>query len=1350
LANKRPSNKFILITSPKISMCKAGFGYHLRGWPWPLVLLFIGCWPTLHHAQVLQPEMDAYTYDDGLGSEAINDVLIDRFGYVWTAAYSGLHRFDGYDFLNYAADLNDDCSLSHPIAVKLLEDGEGNLWVGTKAGLNRLNRTTDCFQRYFAGEEEGRLPGNDIRDLALDQAGNLHILTDRGLVTYEAEEDSFRTTPTEDARIQKLFFSESYGQMLLFEPEGFSSIDGELTVGFSDAMVVPDAIFCVAEMNGDLWLGTNRGLFRKTKESVNIEPFLAESIRLAETSILDLEVLGGDLWIASRGQGLGKLSPNGNLEWFTDGLTDQHVRSLSADQRGSLWIGTYDGLNRRSLAPSRVAHYNSGVSGKKDQILEIGADHLGGVLFYLRWSGLYRAPRIGGRPVKLPFPRNDFLNGRDLNHIFPLHDGMVALSRGYDGLYLYDPMRDLFLPKITSSRIQEVSITVVAEDPKDANLLWLASDDGLGNYHRLTGEENWFYPNREEHRLAGFVMTSLLPAEGGKIWLSCGDYYNDLLGYFDPEKKTFHFLEYRPGSQTQIAGGRIKQMAWGNDGGLWAAASQGLIGVDTLSLKAQLITEVAGEKIGIPESIISTPAGVLWFGAGDRLGRYSPSTEELQFHDATAIQQFSNAVSAAHPDGRLLFGGQMGILATNPGEPPSASQFPPIVLNEIRVNGEDHETPTPLPNLTELQLSPEQRSLTLTFSALRYEKARKIQYAYRLGSMENWERLGTEKSLSFTQLSPGSHRLQLRSDDGQGNWNPESRELLIIAQPALWELWWVRGVLLLLTATVAALLARSWINRKIERKEHAQLVELDAFKSRLFANLTHEFRTPLTLILGPARRLLRTGQERSDPTLAREARRIDRQGKRLLRMINQLLDLQKLEAGQMKLYESRIQVGQLLQEVLQSFSEEAKNREVQLELNDHTSPNTSLLVDRDKLETIIINLLANGIRFSPPGSTLYLDLQDQEEALSIAVRDQGPGISEEDQLRIFDRYVQADDGQPGGTGIGLALVRELTQLMGGSINLSSERGAGSKFEVLLPKRGAQIPVFTEGAGAQDASPGPGASITEEVTPFPVRESEDDRALVLIVEDDAELANYLEESLASSYRIVVAPDGIAGIASATELIPDLVISDVMMPNLNGYQLCAQLKADERTSHLPVLLLTAKSADEHRLEGLERGADAYLSKPFSERELKLRLRNLLHLRDRTADKLREEVLDRDVTPAPGPTADNPEALFLEKIRAYVQENLADTTLSVADLERVSRMSRSQLHRKLQSTIGLSASKFINQLRLQVAAQALRQTDTPISTIAYDCGFQDPGYFGKKFRERYNCTPSEWRRGEQEGSG
>ncbi|WP_173021324.1 hybrid sensor histidine kinase/response regulator transcription factor [Lewinella sp. W8] len=1288
--------------------------------------------------QLLQPEMDAYTYEDGLGSEAINDVLIDRFGYVWTAAYSGLHRFDGYDFLNYPADINDSCTLSHPIAVRLLEDHVGNLWVGTKAGLNRLDRTTNCFRRFFAGAGEATLPGNDVRDLALDGTGLLYVLTDRGLGTYQPERENFRHINTGNFSTQKLFYSRHHGEMLLLGPEGVASLSGNTLAtldGFS-----PTTIFSVAERADTLILGTNRGLFRWVGGASRIETFRNNDPGLLETTVLDLESSGDQLWMASRGRGLGLLSPNGNLQWHTNGLTDQHVRALCSDQRGNLWIGTYVGLNRRSVAPSSASHYRSGVEDSEDQMLEIGADHLGGVLFYLRWSGLYRAPEVGAAPRQLPFPRNDFLNGRDLNHILPLHDGEVLLSRGYDGLYRYAPERDAFQPKITSSRIREVSVTMVAEDARDPNLLWLASDDGLGSYHRITGEENWFYPDRSTHQLAGFVITSVLPGPEGKIWLSCGDYYNDRLGYFDPQAANFHFLDYRPGSQTEIAGGRIKQLAWGANGALWAAASQGLIGIDTLTLTTRLITEVAGKKVGIPESILSTPNGELWFGAGDRLGIYSPGEGTLLFRDATAIQQFSNAVSTTHPDGRLIFGGQRGIIVTDPSLAPSPPSFPPIVLNELRINGENHNTSRPLPDLQVLELSPRQRSLTLTFSALQYEKARKVQYAYRLGSMPEWERLGTEKSLSFTQLPPGAHRLQLRSDDGQGNWNQDSRELLIIARPALVEQWWFRLLLILLTLAAAALLARSWFNRKIERREHAQLVELDAFKSRLFANLTHEFRTPLTLILGPARRLLRTGQERSDPTLAREARRIDRQGKRLLRMINQLLDLQKLEAGQMKLYESRIHPDELLREIIQSFAEEAGNREVLLTLDGNLAPNTSLVVDRDKLESIIVNLVANGLRFSPPGSTLRLEVNEQPGTLVINVRDQGPGISAEDQRKIFDRYVQANDGQPGGTGIGLALVKELTQLMGGSIQLSSTPGSGSTFSVRLPRRGAQ---------AQDAGPIQGADNTGIYPSMPPGTVDDARALVLIVEDDAELSSYLEESLADDYRIVVAPDGVAGVAAATELIPDLVISDVMMPNLNGYQLCTQLKADERTSHLPVLLLTAKSADEHRLEGLERGADAYLSKPFSERELRLRLRNLLHLRDRTAARLREEMLDGEPVQPAASAPDHPEANFLARIREYVRENISDTHLSVSDLERVAGMSRSQLHRKLQSTIGLSASKFINQLRLQAAAQSLRHTELSISNIAYDCGFQDPGYFGKKFRERYGCTPSEWRQGGQGGA-
>ncbi|MEM6771781.1 MAG: ATP-binding protein, partial [Bacteroidota bacterium] len=390
-------------------------------------------------------------------------------------------------------------------------------------------------------------------------------------------------------------------------------------------------------------------------------------------------------------------------------------------------------------------------------------------------------------------------------------------------------------------------------------------------------------------------------------------------------------------------------------------------------------------------------------------------------------------------------------------------------------------------------------------------------------------------------------------------------------------------------------------------------------------------------------------------------------------------------------------------------------------------------VDKSKVDSIVTNLIDNALKYTPEGGSVAVSCTPQESTWLLKVKDTGPGIPPEFRERIFARFARAPGDTASGTGIGLALARELAELLGGTLTLEDTPGTGACFALQLPLHPTKGPV-----------PQPVESPRLHPEPAPTPKTKLPNApLVLIVEDDPEVRAYLAESLSSTYRVLVAEDGRVGLDLAFREIPDLVVSDVMMPNLNGLQLCARLKNDRRTSHLPVLLLTAKSATEHRLEGLDRGADAYLSKPFAERELHLRLRNLLTLRDNTAARLREQLLTSGNQAPPEHTADVPyEAPFLQEARQLILARLDDPELAVADLEKGLGLSRSQLHRKLTATLGLSANKLINQLRLEKAAERLRQTTDPISTVAYDCGFRDVGYFGKRFRERYGESPTVYR--------
>lgn len=1305
-------------------------------------LLLVLVLNTVLSGQESKPVFQSYTPADGLGGESINELLIDRYGYLWSAAYSGLHRFDGYEFVDYPADITDSCALSHPIATSLLEDEAGNLWIGTRGGLNLLDRATNCFQRFFHQPgEAGSLPDNDVVDLAAGPANQLYVLTATALVSLAKGKTQFSRTKTPGLTPQRIIFSGR--ELLVAGPEGilFTETAAGKLIPFA-AGENPNITHLL--FRGDtLLVATDTGLFRWLPGGESVERALSPDHPYASASIQQVYLTGEDLWLATRGDGLGRINfPTGKFTQFlvdktpSGALLDNHTRALTSDDHGNLWIGSYVGLNRLDLSKTAPQTYDQpGENNQSSLILELGTDHAGGVYFYERWGGLYYSSALGSKGELLDFPTNDFLNDLDLNQLYTDRRGITWLLRGHDALYRHDAAKHQFLPPITSTTFKDRRLNGIQQDIHDGEVYWLASSKGLGRLQLPADSIEWFVPDAEVWATSGTVLSVVHAAKDGKIWFSYGNYYNDRLGYFDPENHQFHLLEYVAGDPARIAGGRVKQLAEHPDGSIWAATSQGLIRVDEKNLTARLITRVGNELIGIPESVLADDQGNIWFGAGDQIGRYTPMTDRLSKLTSSSIRQFSNAAAAKLPDGRLLFGGQGGIIAVWSNIPLISGNYPKIVINNLSVNGQTASIPRP--DLEELTLQPGERSLTLDFAGLYFNRTRHIHYAYRLNGAP-WQGLGTNRSITFTDLRPGNHLLELRSSEGQGNWNPLPRKLSI-GVPYFWhETKTARWGFATLALLLLGLLARFLLRRKLERQAHEQLVALDSFKSRLFTDLTHEFRTPLTLILGPARRLRERASQQNDATLGREARRIDRQGRRLLQLINQLLDLRKLEAGQLTVNRQPVALTGFFRALTESFRLEAAGKDITLSfenLGKNTGTSSDFLaIDIAKQESIFHNLLSNALKFTPEGGEVSVRLNRSEKDWTLEVADTGTGIAPEQQPLIFKRFARAHGAEIEGTGIGLSFVSDLTKLLDGTIDLHSEAGAGSTFRLTFPA----IPVV--GQTEQAPLPVEELPVSEAIEPHHTKDPVDQRAVVLVVDDETDVAAFLRESLRKTYRVLVAKDGQEGLERAFAEIPDLVVSDVMMPRLSGLQLCARLKNDVRTSHLPVLLLTARTAEEHRLEGLDRGADAYLSKPFSEKELHLRLRNLLTLRDRTAARLREEILA--AAPTDETVEDSQETTWLVRLKTFIIDNLDNAELAGNDLERHVGMSRSQLQRKLQSVIGLSPRKLVNELRLEVAAARLRDTNDNISEVAYDCGFRDPKYFGRVFRERFGVPPGEWR--------
>ncbi|MBE9484214.1 MAG: response regulator, partial [Bacteroidetes bacterium] len=587
------------------------------------------------------------------------------------------------------------------------------------------------------------------------------------------------------------------------------------------------------------------------------------------------------------------------------------------------------------------------------------------------------------------------------------------------------------------------------------------------------------------------------------------------------------------------------------------------------------------------------------------------------------------------------------------------------------------------------------------------------------------------------------YTFRVKASNNDGLWNEEGASILISIAPPPWKTWWAytlyaMSFIILVIAWRRYDLKRHHLKQalEVEQVEAEKLKELDSMKSRFFANISHEFRTPLTLILGPLEKLIGTTK---DKDCVHDLNMMQRNARRLQRLINQLLNLSKLEAGEMKLIAGERNIVSLVRGYVHSFESLAKQKNIRLEfLSDEER--TLIYVDNDKIEKILYNLLSNAFKFTPDGGEISVSIvthpveavykEKVKDGINIIITDTGPGIPPDKVRHIFDRFYQVDNASSGdqeGTGIGLALTQELVKLHRGDILVESREGQGTSFTISLPKgnehlKAEEIAEAIKGdMKFDDIIPDVPLPGVDHQKADDIPEDENDKPQVLIVEDNDDLRSYIRSYLDEDYLVFEAINGALGLEKAINRVPDLVVSDVMMPKMDGYELCKKLKSDERTSHIPVILLTAKAAKEDKIEGLQTGADDFLTKPFDPAELQVRIRNLIEQRQKLRDYYLCEI---KLSPCPDPAAARSmDEQFLKKAVGLVEENIADPELTVEVYGNMLAMSRMQLHRKITALTGQTAGEFIRNLRLQKAAQLILTQTATIAEIAYDTGFTSP---------------------------
>ena len=889
-----------------------------------------------------------------------------------------------------------------------------------------------------------------------------------------------------------------------------------------------------------------------------------------------------------------------------------------------------------------------------------------------------------------------------------MDDGQLAIASGKN-VYLWDTKSDL--PKLLTKEPFHVSFNQLFVGKN--GFIWLASQKGLMKVDSKTGIREW--------------------------------------------------VNLIPGETTNVVS--IHQDAKGR---LWlGTVMNGIIILDIPSGNTQIIDQTKGLSNNTVVSLLKDDDGDIWAGTYIGITILSPDGTvigTLYEEDGIANNECNRWSALKMKDGRLCFGSIDGVTIIDPQlwKATRKSYYPPqIYLTELYSNVQGHSSQkedyfTAFEQNKRIVLPANNRNLKVVYVLSNYAAPEKNTFAYKItGVDKDWNYIGNQSQLYLNSLPAGNYDILIKGLDGRGKWSSQP----IIIPISVEEFFYKESWFFILCSLPFLAFLILWQHRQrgernrleLEVKNRTAIIqkqtdklqeqtdklrEVDTMKSRLYTNITHEFRTPLTVISGM------TDIMEGQPEKAKEL--IRRNSKGLLRLVNQMLDLAKLESGHLKLELKQGDVVPYIQYLLESLQSYGESKSIHLEIQKESS---QILMDFDagKLESIILNLLSNAIKFSKQNGQVQLTLKEENSNLFIIVKDNGKGIPPDKQPFIFDRFYQVDDSQTrhgGGTGVGLTLTKNLVELMGGAIKVQSpsDVGEGTEFTVILPihkNAPFEIPEMTSSLhvpvipSEKETQP----KIKETLSPAV------ELPLLLLIEDNRDVAIYIEACLKNRYTVEWAINGAIGIEKALEIIPDIIISDVMMPEKDGFEVCQTLKNEERTSHIPIVLLTAKADVESKLEGLGVGADAYLSKPFLKEELYIRLEKLVDLRKKLqALYSGKEFLS--ITPEPVPITLSAEDIFLEKAANFIQEHLKDSEFGNKELSRQMTISESQLNRKIKALTGKTLSLFIRSIRLQKAKVLLQTTDLNVSEIAYDVGFTDPAYFSRTFSKEFGVAPSSFR--------
>ena len=1344
-----------------------------------LVMLFTAL--PLAWAQRSEPKFTSITSMDGLSSNTVTAILKDHYGLMWFATDDGLNKFDGTDVTIYRHNKKDSTSLKSSDIASLHQDRAGRIWVGTiEGGLNLYDRRKDAFVSIPSP--------HSVTSISSDAAGKLWVGTTNGLLNVDAKSyqtSTFSSIPNIPDEISKgLILSiaiDRKQRVWVGSRNGLFRIDPTVKDNeyINYLQSIPDEAgsrtvkSIIEDSGGNVWVGTYNGVLKLDSNGKIVQHFKYESgnKNSLSSNMVFAITLENDhtIWICTdsglnildtRSGTIQRYSPDARTEFS---LTNKSVRSILIDNQGICWLGTYKG----------------GVN-KYDKNLAI--------------FGLKRSDTNDPFGLSAPF----------VTSFAESSSGALYVGTDGGGLNLYDRDKNLFKKFLINPQNKNAAsgLAILTLELTSDHALWIGTfQDGLIQFNPKTGQYTQFLRGKDSSSLSSNEIFCLQKDRSGKLWIGTN---GGGVHLFDPITKRFerYFDLSIPASQRIIPlNGYIRDILQDSQGKLWIAShGTGVAVYDPVNRKSVLLDKQSSNLPGnIVSSMIEDKNGDIWvgtFGEGlarfdrrskkfisygekeglasnvinkileDAQGRIWVSTNQgISFFDINS-KKFTNFSSyngiqnktfvlgsgIRTSDNLLFFGGIAGFNYIDTRSLPNSKNIAPIILKDLRIG---NKSITPADSIfidADISVAKTinldyKQNFSLGYAALNYTNPKQIHYRHRLVGMQpDWNETGLNNFASYTNLSPGNYLFEVQASSDGINWSPVTTSIAIHVKPPFYLTIYAYIFYLLTPLAIVFAMRRRGIKKlqkefkeKQKQAEAEQAKELDSQKIKFLTNLSHELRTPISLILAPTENLLvkTKATDLNQPVLA-----IKRNAKRLLNLVDQLLDIKNMQHQEVKLNPQTRDAISFIKDTCEQFSDLSFRKGIQFKIE---SELTQLHMDFDpeKLERILFNLLSNAFKFTPKGGEVKLEISQQDAQhnpswLFVSITDTGIGIIESNHEKIFERFFQDDTDMSvlnQGSGIGLSIVREFVQLHQGTITVKSQPGMGSSFTVQLPVFIKTVPLSEQPAPeslpilSSDADTAPSKK---------EKPNHEDPSSVLIIEDNEEFRHYLKESLMPFYHVIEANNGKEGWQKTLGYHPELIVSDIAMPEMDGITLSQKIKADKRTKHIPIILLTASTGEQQQLEGLNSGANDYLTKPFNFDILNAKINNLILL-----NRLLKGVYSRHIK-----IAEQPEQIvssqekLLKDMLSYIEQNLHTSQLSVENLSKHVGMSRGTLYNKVLEMSGQTPIEFIRSIKLEKAALLLENSDFSISQISYMTGFTAPNYFAKSFKAKFNMLPTEYK--------